>query len=162
MTDQDKLAGTYPNERGICINFLTAVVDLNDNEILVYKDTTVVDKALFVGGKDLDSVKFENTTDAPKLWKATDENGPYTHGSLPECLKSGWRLEVGAVKYPITVKGQGVCCATFGQNQLVAVFACVFSSCIEITYFMKIKLLFVSFPQTRPAYCSRAFWTFMY
>jgi hypothetical protein len=92
MTDQDKLA---------------AVVDLNDNEILVYKDTTVVDKALFVGGKDLDSVKFENTTDAPKLWKATDENGPYTHGSLPECLKPGWRLEVGAVKYPITVRGQG-------------------------------------------------------
>jgi hypothetical protein len=33
--------------------------------------------------------------------------GSYTKGLImPDCLKQGWRLEVGGMKYPITVKGQ--------------------------------------------------------
>lgn len=85
-------------------------MDLDKKAIRLYRNSELVDKARFVGVKELADLEFEETSGAPKLWEDTDENGSYKKGNLPDCLESGWRLEVGGVKYPITVKGQGVLC----------------------------------------------------
>ena len=96
-------------------------MDLGDEVILLYKDPAQKqpeDNASFTGIKDFESLRFQRTDGPYVLWPAKDGMGSYTKGLImPDCLKQGWRLEVGGMKYPITVKGQGVCCATFGQNQ---------------------------------------------
>jgi hypothetical protein len=89
MTDQDKLE---------------AVVDVGDKFIALYKGTTRVKKVTFDGGEDL-AVVFDKN-DTPQLWDNEDDQNPISNPKVPSSLRAGWRLEVGAVKYPITVKGQ--------------------------------------------------------